>query len=609
MRKCSLEAGKLSLSFSYSPDLVNGIKELPPYCRKWNPKEKKWILNLQVSNPKFVAHQLHIFLDENQFTIEENAKAEIAKYLPKELMVSEDDESLKDSLRVDAEIDLDVMLEPRPFQKAGVSYLLKHPKSFLADEMGLGKTGQAISVMHHTQAFPCLIACPASLQINWKREIFKWIGDLTSVSMTPNRDSEWNIIPYTQLKKYKDVIDTIPYKGLVCDESHYLKSGKAQRTKQVKKLAKRIPRVHLLSGTPIVNRPSELISQLEIIGMLEELGGWKNFVSDYCAAYRDKFGLNISGAKNLKTLNTELRKRCYIRRMKKDVLKELPDKQRIIVDVEIADWKEYNKSESIVLAKIEALSEEYEQNAYNVYTVIDEYNLADAKQYVIKELNKPSDDYLLIINNCKSIKELKQKSTELFMRKSDNVVNAQALMLLNELKKVCAQQKMESVLEWVESFMENDQKLVLFADHIEIQKMLINRLAKHKPCSVLGEMQVEERQQNVDLFQNDDSRKIIVCSLQAAGVGLTLTASSNVAFVQCGWTPALHDQAEDRTHRIGQENAVSCFYLLCPKSIDEDIWNIIEEKRKVVNKASDGRFSGKSDIASLVNKVKNRVNQ
>src|SRR5210317_1315349 len=146
MRKCSLEAGKLSLSFSYSPDLVNGIKELPPYCRKWNPKEKKWILNLQVSNPKFVAHQLHIFLDENQFTIEENAKAEIAKYLPKELMVSEDDESLKDSLSVDAEIDLDVMLEPRPFQKAGVSYLLKHPKSFLADEMGLGKTGQAISV-------------------------------------------------------------------------------------------------------------------------------------------------------------------------------------------------------------------------------------------------------------------------------------------------------------------------------------------------------------------------------------------------------------------------------------------------------------------------------
>ena len=341
--------------------------------------------------------------------------------------------------------------------------------------------------------------------------------------------------------------------------------------------------------------------------MLEELGGWKNFVSDYCAAYRDKFGLNISGAKNLKTLNTELRKRCYIRRMKKDVLKELPDKQRILVDVEIADWNAYNKSEAVVLSKIEALSDEYEQNAYNVCIAIDEYDLSGAKQYVLKELNKPSDDVIYQINECKNAEDLKKKSAEIFMRKSDNVINAQALMLLNELKKVCAEQKVESTIEWVTNFMENDQKLVLFADHIVIQKLLLSKLSKYKPCAILGEMDIEERQKNVDAFQTDDSRKIIVCSLLAAGVGLTLTASSNVAFVQCGWTPALHDQAEDRTHRMGQENAVTCYYLLCPKSIDEDIWNMIEEKRQVVDKASDGRFSSKTDVANLVKKVKNRV--
>ena len=121
-------------------------------------------------------------------------------------------------------------------------------------------------------------------------------------------------------------------------------------------------------------------------------------------------------------------------------------------------------------------------------------------------------------------------------------------------------------------------------------------------------MDVSERQKNVDAFQEDINRKLIVCSLQAAGVGLTLTAASNVAFVQCGWTPALHDQAEDRAHRIGQDNAVTCYYLLCPDSIDTDVWSLIESKREVVDKASGGAGFGKKDMASVMKKVAKRAN-
>jgi SWI/SNF-related matrix-associated actin-dependent regulator 1 of chromatin subfamily A len=124
---------------------------------------------------------------------------------------------------------------------------------------------------------------------------------------------------------------------------------------------------------------------------------------------------------------------------------------------------------------------------------------------------------------------------------------------------------------------------------------------------VLGEMSAEERQNNVDNFQTNDQSKIIVCSLQAAGVGITLTSASDVVFIQCGWTPALHDQAEDRAHRIGQENAVTCYYLLAPNTIDTDIWNLIESKREVVGKASEGQGRSSKDYKNILTSIQSRI--
>ena len=610
MRSCDVEKNRFVLSFSYVPDLVAGIKELPSYARSWNPKTKEWSVSLDVSNPDDVARRLAEYLDDNQFTLTDEAESALGEYVPLNGHTSPQNGSYDASMASDSELEVEGLLMPlRPFQRAGVEYLINHRKSFLADEMGLGKTVQSIAAVHHLGAKPCLISCPASLQINWVRELQKWLGPDVSVSMIPDRESEYMVIPYTRLKKYWDVLTTMKFESMICDESHYLKNAKAQRTKSVRKLAKKIPVVYLLSGTPVINRPSELISQLQILQRLEEFGGWTTFAYEYCAAYKDRFGLNLSGAKNLRTLNDELRKRCYVRRAKKDVLNELPDKQRITVDTPMTDKTAYLAAEKVVLRKIDEIVEKYEDKSVNLNAMISQVDLDCAKILSLEELALSDPKPIREITRCVSRDELSEVACSMLMRKADNVANAQALMLLNELKKTCALGKLDSVFEWVDNFLFSLEKLIVFAESIEIQNALIERFAEYSPCAVLGEMDVVERQRNVDAFQSDPERKLIVCSLQAAGLGLTLTAASNVAFVQCGWTPAVHDQAEDRAHRIGQDNAVNCYYLLSPDSIDGDVWDLIESKREVVDRTSDGGGVDRSGVRSIMEKVKARAGE
>jgi SNF2 family DNA or RNA helicase len=605
MRVAECNDGKINISFPYDPTLVDQIKLFPAYCRRWNPKQKLWVFNLDVSNKSEIIENLYVFLEKNQFTITQSVTKALGK---KDSTVKTKNEIYDASFDTDATIEVDILQhELRPFQKAGVVYLSKQKKCFLADEMGLGKTVQALASTANVNGFPCLIICPVSLQKNWKKEIIKWFDEWCSVDEKPNRNADFNIIPYSQIKKYKDILESIAYKTIICDESHYLKNSSAARTKQVKELSKNCENVFLLSGTPILSRPSELISQLEIINRLGELGGWQYFTKNYCAAYKGRFGLNISGAKNLDILNQELRKRCYIRRQKKDVLKELPDKQRIVIDVELSNPENYANAEIEVLEEIQQRKEQYKEEAEMYNYIISENPIKYCKDFIRKDFKNPSREDLINLNKCKSKKDISIFVKNYFNRKSENIENAEALMLLNKLKQRCATEKIDSCISWIEEFMLNGNKLIIFADNISIQKGLLDRLSHFSPASVLGEMSAEERQNNVDNFQTNDQSKIIVCSLQAAGVGITLTSASDVVFIQCGWTPALHDQAEDRAHRIGQENAVTCYYLLAPNTIDTDIWNLIESKREVVGKASEGQGRSSKDYKNILTSIQSRI--
>lgn len=453
----------------------------------------------------------------------------------------------------------------RPFQLAGVQYAVQHERTFIADQMGLGKTVEALATLQATNNYPAVIVCPASLKLNWKREAERWLpGHSISVINGGRADysADLVIINYDVLSRHVKELMRQTFRALIADESHYAKERTSQRSKALKALAtgrlpgkdgRRTPELEtapipvrlLLTGTPVLNRPAELIHQLDVLGRLNDLGGWNTFTNRYCDAKRTRFGLDLSGAAHLDELNERLRAHCMVRRLKADVLTELPAKARATVPVQITNRLAYDRAAEDV---IEWLRE----------------NVSDAA--------------------------------------AAKATRAEQLVRIEALKNLAAEGKLTAVIEWVESFLESDQKLVLFAHHVDVQKTL---LAKFPGASrLLGEDPTEIRQANVDRFQDDPTCRLIVCSLVAGGVGITLTAASNVAFVELGWNPGQMDQAEDRCHRIGQHDAVTAWYLLATGTIDEQIAALIDAKRSVVDAATDGgNTSGEGILSALVDQL------
>jgi SWI/SNF-related matrix-associated actin-dependent regulator of chromatin subfamily A-like protein 1 len=176
---------------------------------------------------------------------------------------------------------------------------------------------------------------------------------------------------------------------------------------------------------------------------------------------------------------------------------------------------------------------------------------------------------------------------------------AQALVRITQLALIAARGKLDGAREWITSFLETGEKLVVFTRHREIGDALL--AAFPDAACATGRLDADGRAAEVERFQTDDACRLIVCSLDAAGVGLTMTAASNVAFVELGWTPAAHDQAEDRVHRIGQEDAVTAWYLIAADTIDERIAAAIEHKRALVRAATDGEVDeGDTVLAELL---------
>ena len=298
------------------------------------------------------------------------------------------------------------------------------------------------------------------------------------------------------------------------------------------------------------------------------MGGFWNLAKRYCQAFQSRWGWDMSGAAHLDELNEKLRATCYVRRNKKDVLTELPPKQRAEVPVQISNRAEYTRAEHELIAW---LRDRAQQDKNFLASIRD---LPEEEQKARKEAR--ADD-------------VAQKTQR-----------AEQLVKIEALKQVAARGKLEAAKEWIESFLETGEKLVIFAWHREI----VNALAEMFSCdSITGETSLEKRQAAVDRFQSDPNCRVIALNVQAGGVGLTLTAASNVIFLELGWTPAVMDQATDRVHRIGQTNSVTAWYLLAEQTIDEDISELIESKRQIVNAATDGDFNKKAESANILSEV------
>lgn len=431
-------------------------------------------------------------------------------------------------------------VKPYGYQQDGIRYGLGRKRLIIGDEPGLGKTLQSIGIVDAANAYPCLVICPSSLKINWQREFDKFT-DKHALILDNNTRTTWPyllqmrmhhaaIVNYESLRKYfvwdikagknfrlKDVVfcpQIKMFRSIIIDESHRVKDPSAQQTIFTKGIASGKPYIILLSGTPVVNRPEDLVAQLSIMERLTEFGGKMQFLQRYGDT-----------EDNLPELSSRLYSSCLIRREKAKVLTELPDKTRCDLYVEISNREEYDLAQS---------------------------NLAQ---------------YLQDYKQCTD-REIRRK------------MRMEALVRFMELRSLSAKGKVAQAVEFSRNFLESGKQLILFCSYHDVVDMLCN--AFPDAVRITGRDSMAERQSAVDRFQSGQAR-LIICSIKAAGVGLTLTAASDVAFVEFPWTYADCCQCEDRAHRIGQKDNVTCYYLIGRSTIDRALYNIVQNKKGIAS--------------------------
>jgi SNF2 family DNA or RNA helicase len=422
-----------------------------------------------------------------------------------------------------------------------VRYVLDARRVFLADEQGLGKTVEALAALEADDAFPAIVVCPASLKLNWLRETRKWLPhrsvEVIEGGVAVPRTAEITILNYEVVAKHLEPLARLRPAALVVDESHYCKNPRAKRTQAVRRLAEAVPRGGLrlaMTGTPVLNHPEELISQLRIIGRLDEFGSGA------------RFSRQFQGVLTEERLHWHLRRRCFVRRLKSEVLPQLPAKRQVVVPVSLDNEREYRVAERDVVEWLRSQPLE------------------------LSDLNA----------------------------KIAATLRAERLAQLGALQRLAARGKLSAGLAWIHDFLESGEPLVVFARHVEVQEAVMQRFPD--ALHLLGRDSIEAREAAVRSFQAGGPQ-LIVCATRVAAQGITLTRASNVAFLELEWTPALHDQAEDRCHRIGQRDAVTAWYLLAADTIDETMAALVERKRGIVAAVTDGkRLDGESLVEGVV---------
>ncbi len=439
------------------------------------------------------------------------------------------------------------------YQKEGVEHVVRHldGRALIADDMGLGKTLQAIALSKYYGYKRVLVICPAYLRYNWKAEFDKWLG-IKEVCLVKTGKDELNgypvIISYELAVKKKLMLMDYGFDMVICDESHYLKNHKTKRTRGLSPLIRSISKALLLTGTPALNRPSELFSQANMIRR-DFFPKFKQFAERYCDRKMSPLGYwDDSGSSNPHEVHWLAKKTVMIRRLKRDVLKDLPKKHR-----------------SQLHLNMDA------RDTYEMIPLFEEW----------KQLNKD-------IPKMAPCSEQVQAAD--FRRKC----------IISELFGLTAEAKCKAMQMLVKDTMQTGNQFLVFCYHKSLMNA-IEEACDGKAMRIDGDTATELRHEYVKDFQAG-KYQVAVLSMLAAGTGITLTAASHVIFAELYWVPGVLMQSEDRIHRIGQEHPCHIQYVICENTLDPYIYKSIQWKLNTIDgcldQRTDRKFKGE-DIYNL----------
>ena len=442
---------------------------------------------------------------------------------------------------------------PLSHQKEAIEKLVGSRRFILADDMGLGKTTSTIIAALETGAKKILIICPASLKINWEREIANYSDRPCYIAEGKkfSTESDFVIVNYDILKNFHDPKDKenslliqSKFELVILDEAHMVSNAQAQRTKIINNFVKDIKRVWLLTGTPMTSRPMNYYNLLSIIES-PVAQNWMAYAIRYCQGFQFRTGnrkiWNVTGASNLEELRDRTSKQI-LRRLKEQVL-DLPEK--IITPV---------------------------------------YLRTSSKEY--KDLMGEYYDWL---------ENKKEESSSLTIQFSK----------IMKVRKVIANEKVKETIEFVQNIIDQGKKVIIFTNFTDTLQLIHNHFGKES-VYLDGSCNKVQRQYAVDQFQENEKVKVFVGNLKAAGVGLTLTAAEVVIMNDLSFVPAEHAQAEDRAYRYGQKNNVLVYYPIFENTIEGVIYDILNKKKKIIGTVMGDEVQDSGDVVEEILKLINK---
>lgn len=552
--------------FQFNDRVKDTVKKVPGAW--FNGEMKCWMI------PRNWSYQLVLWTKEAGIALEIDKQMQVDFGLSRRGKTAEEIEERKrkkaadPSYAVDAEYDTKYLnlregFDLYPYQRAGLKYMvMKDGRVLLGDDMGLGKTPQGIAMARHYQNdWPLVVIAPASLLLNWKKEIMQWLPDIKDEDIRvikkgtqkPSRKITIASYDYT-IKQEQAIKDYLGVKGvLLIDEAHNMKNPEAKRTEALMRICHVVKRLAVITGTPFLSRPKEAWSLLNAVNPFHP--EWKDqqeFEAKYCEGKVVKMGrrhiYQANGAARVEEFHDLIRDEVMIRRLKTDggVLDQLPDKRRVTQYLELDD--EERASVDMVTQNI-------------TYRVLKNY-----KNYK---------------NNLRELKKvfLAESTAE---GAEDDMFKAYKMTGMAKINNIC---------DWVSQKLDDsDAKFIIFGHHKDFLKGISETLErkKIKYMKIDGSTSKEKRFENTESFQKDPEIRVAVLSIVAASVGLTLTAASEVVMGEFPWTPALAQQAECRAHRNGQKELVTCYYMVANNTIDGYLWNMLSRKSVTSSLMLDG---------------------